>query len=276
MDAAALDVQSQIAAALRLLPPEMTTPPSFRKVNPADSPIFYLTLTSDTMPLSAVDEYAQTLLAQRISTIAGVAQVQVFGSQKYAVRVQVDPNALASRGIGLDEVQTAIGNQNVNLPTGTLYGQERVFNVEANGQLKDATVFRRMIVAYRNGSPVRLADVGRVIDSVQTDKVAAWFSGNRGIILAIQRQPGTNTIGLADAIRALLPSFRAQIPPAITMSILYDRSQTIRESVNDVKFTLVLALALVVMVIFLFFCATCRRRSFLASHCRCPSSAPSR
>ena len=252
IDAAAQDVQSSIATALKQLPPEMTTPPAFQKVNPADAPVFYLVARSETMPLSAVDEYAETTMAQRISTIAGVAQVQVYGSQKYAVRVQVNPNALASRGIGIDEVQQAIANQNVNKPTGTLYGRNRAFTVEATGQLNNAAAYRPLIVAYRNGAPVRLAELGRVIDDVQNDKFAAWFNDERTIILAIQRQPGTNTVELVSAIRKLLPSFREQAPTGIKIDVMYDRSQSIRASVSDVKFTLVLALALVVMVIFLF------------------------
>ena len=252
IDAAAQDVQSAIASAMKQLPPEMTTPPAFSKVNPADSPVFYLALTSPTLPLSAVDEYAETMMAQRISTISGVAQVLVFGSQKYAVRVQVDPSKLASLGIGIDEVQQAVSNQNVNKPTGTLYGKQRAYTVEATGQLNDAAAYRPMIVAYRNGAPVRLAQLGRVIDSVQNDKVAAWYNDQRAIVLAIQRQPGTNTVELVDNLRKLLPSFRAQVPAGIQMNVMYDRSQSIRESVSEVKFTLMVSLSLVVMVIFLF------------------------
>ncbi|HSM98003.1 MAG TPA: multidrug efflux RND transporter permease subunit, partial [Gallionella sp.] len=252
IDAAAQDVQAAISLSQKQLPPTMTSPPSYRKVNPADAAIFYLALTSPTLPLSEVDEYAETLLAQRISTISGVAQVQVFGSQKYAVRIQLDPKALASRGIGLDEVQQAIGQHNVNLPTGTLYGEHRAFTLQATGQLNDAAAYRPLIVTYRNGSPVRLGDLGRVVNGVQTDKVAAWYNGERGIVLAIQRQPGTNTIEVVDAIKNLLPVFRAQVPPSVNINILYDRSESIRDSVNDVQFTLMLALALVVMVIFLF------------------------
>ncbi len=171
----------------------MPTPPTYQKVNPADQPVLYLALSSPTLPLYMVDEYAQTSLAQRISTITGVAQVQVFGSQKYAVRVQLDPRALTTRGIGIDEVQQALGRSNVNLPTGTLYGEHQMFNVMATGQLQNAEAFRPLIVAYRNGSPVRLEELGRVIDGVQTDKVASWYNDERAVILAIQRQPGTNT-----------------------------------------------------------------------------------
>jgi HAE1 family hydrophobic/amphiphilic exporter-1 len=252
IDAAAQDVNSAIASAARQLPATMPAPPSFRKVNPADFPVYYLALTSETMPLSTVNEYAETYLAQRISTINGVAQVQVFGQQKYAVRVQVDPNAMAARGVGINEVEQAVANANVNLPTGTLYGKDRMFAVQATGQLQDAAAFRPIIVAYRNGSPVRLQELGRVIDNVQNDKLAAWFKGKRGIVLAIQRQPGTNTIDVVDSIKQLLPTFRAEVPPAIDIQTLYDRSVTIRSSVSEVQFTLYMALALVVMVIFLF------------------------
>ncbi|HYL87344.1 MAG TPA: efflux RND transporter permease subunit [Burkholderiales bacterium] len=252
IDAAAQDVNSAIAAAARQLPPTMPAPPSFRKVNPADFPVFFLALTSDTLPLATVNEYAETYLAQRISTISGVAQVQVFGQQKYAVRVQVDPNALAARGVGINEVEQAVSQANVNLPTGTLYGRDRMYAVQATGQLADAAAFRPIIVTYRNGSPIRLQDLGRVIDSVQNDKVAAWYKNRRGIVLAIYRQPGTNTIQVVDVIRKLLPTFRAEVPPAISIEVLYDRSQSIRTSVEEVKVTLFSALALVVLVIFLF------------------------
>ena len=252
IDAAAQDVQAAITRAARQLPPQMTTAPSFQKVNPADAPIFYLALTSRTLPLSAVDEYAQTLLAQRISTVSGVAQVQVIGSQKYAVRIQLDPKSLATRGIGIDEVADAVRRQNPNLPTGTLYGAHRAYTVESNGKLQDAAGFRPVVVAWRNGAPVRLSEVGRVIDGVENDKVAAWYNDERGIVLAIQRQPGTNTIQIVDTIKQLLPTFRAQAPAGLEMEILYDRSIAVRESVEDVQFTLILALALVVLVIFLF------------------------
>ncbi len=252
IDAAAQDVNSAIAAATKQLPPTMTTPPSFRKVNPADSPIFFLTLTSETLPLSTVNEYAETFLAQRISTISGVAQVQVQGQQKYAVRVQVDPNALAARGVGINEVEQAVANANVNLPTGTLYGKDRMFAVQATGQLYEAAAFRPIIVTYRNGAPIRLSELGRVVDSVENDKLAAWFKDQRGIILAIYRQPGTNTIEVVDAVKKLLPTFRVEVPAGISINVMYDRSNTIRESVHDVQFSLILALALVVMVIFIF------------------------
>ena len=252
IDAAAQDVQAAIAKAAPLLPPSMPTPPTYQKVNPADQPVLYLALSSPTLPLYTVDEYAQTNLAQRISTISGVAQVFVFGSQKYAVRVQVDPQALAARGIGIDEVEQAIARGNVNKPTGTLYGAHQTFNVQATGQLTDAAAYRPLVVAHRNGAPVRLDELGRVVDGVQTDKVASWFNDDRAVVLAVQRQPGTNTIEVVDAIRALLPTFREQLPASVALNVVYDRSVVIRASVHDVQFTLGLTIALVVLVIFLF------------------------
>jgi len=252
IDAAAQDVQAMIGKAARRLPPDMPNPPSYQKVNPADFPILFLALSSPTLPLSAVHEYADTFVAQRISMVSGVAQVQVYGAQKYAVRAQLNPKALAARSIGIDEVVNAIQNGNVNLPTGTLYGTHQAFTIEASGKLKNAEAYRPLIVAYRNGSPVRLAELGRVIDSVENDKIASWYNNVRNIGLAIYRQPGTNTVQVVDSIRELLPSFRAQMPGSVNLDILYDRSLSIRESVDDVKFTLFLALCLVVLVIFLF------------------------
>jgi len=252
IDAAAQDVQSAIAAAAPQMPPGMPTPPSYKKVNPADQPVLYLALSSPTLPLYMVDEYAQTNLAQRISTINGVAQVGIFGSQKYAVRVQLDPSAMATLGIGIDEVQKALADSNVNLPTGTLWGANQAFSVQATGQLTSAPAYRPMIVAYRNGSPVRLEQLGRVVDGVQTDKVASWYNDERAVVLAIQKQPGTNTIEVVDAINRILPAFRAQLPASVNLNTLYDRSVSIRSSVHDVQFTLLLAIALVVLVIFLF------------------------
>ena len=230
----------------------MPTPPSFQKVNPADSPVLFLALSSPTLPLSTVDEYAETQLAQRISMISGVAQVSVYGSQKYAVRIQLDPNQLAARGIGMDQVEQAIQQSNSNLPTGTLDGPTKTLRVEANGQLQDANSYRPIIVAYQNGSPVRLGELGRVMDSVQNDRVASWFNDQRAIVLAIQRQPGTNTVEVVDNVKKILPTFREQMPASVDLNILFDRSQSIRESINDVKFTLVLTIGLVVLVIFVF------------------------
>jgi len=252
IDAAAQDVQAAISRASRQMPPTMPSPPSFRKVNPADQPIIYLALSSPTLPLYTVNEYADTFIAQRISMIEGVAQVQVFGSQKYAVRAQLDPKALASRQIGIDEVANALVNSNVNLPTGTLDGSHQAYTIQATGQLYEASAYRPVIVAYRNGAPVRLQELGRVIDTVENDTVANWFNDTRAVVLAVQRQPGTNTIEIVDSIKKLLPVFRSQIPASVELNILYDRSESIRESVTDVKFTLGLTICLVVMVIFLF------------------------
>jgi len=252
IDAAAQDVQSAIAAAARQLPSSMPAPPTQRKVNPSDFSIFLLALTSQSQPLSTVDDYAENNLAQQISTVSGVSQVLVFGSQEYAVRIQLDPNKLASRNIALTDVEQAVGSANVNLPTGTLYGPHRATSVTATGQLTDAKAYAPMIVAYRNGAPVRLDQLGRVLDSVQNDKTAAWYNGTRGVVLAIYRQPGTNTIDVVDQVKRILPSFQATLPPSIKLSVLYDRSESIRESVRDVQFTLLLALGLVVLVIFAF------------------------
>ncbi|MEH2393281.1 MAG: efflux RND transporter permease subunit [Nostoc sp.] len=278
IDGAAQDVQSAISKAARQLPTNMPNPPSYRKVNPADQPVLYISLNSSILPLSTVDKYAETLLAQRLSMVDGVAQVQVYGSQKYAVRIQLDPESLSVKGIGIDEVADAIANGNVNLPTGTLYGQQQNSTIQANGQLNDAASYRSLSVAYQNGAPVQLGELGQVLDSVENDKIASWYfpvkekgtkgaeekssirnpkskiqnSGVRAIVLAIQRQPGTNTVQVVDAIKKLLPTFRTQIPAAVNVDILYDRSQSIRESVDDVQFTLLLTIALVVLVIFLF------------------------
>ena len=252
IDAAAQDVQAMIGKAARQLPPDMPNPPSYQKVNPADFPVLFLNVSSPTLPLSAVHEYADTFVAQRISMVSGVAQVQVFGGQKYAVRTQLDPKALASRSIGIDEVVNAIKSGNVNLPTGILYGTHQAFMLEANGQLNNAEAYRPLIVAYRNGSPVRLGDLGKVINSVENDKTASWYNNVRTIGLAIYRQPGTNTVRVVDSIRELLPALRSQMPGSVILDIFYDRSISIRDSVNDVKFTLFLTMCLVVLVIFLF------------------------
>src|SRR5215469_495485 len=256
LDGAAVDVQAASTQAARLLPPNMPTPPTFTKVNPADQPILYLALTSDTLPLYTVDEYAETRIAQRISTISGVAQVQVLGQQKYSVHVQMDPQAMAAYQVGLNEIQTSLTNWNVNLPTGAIVGPQQSFTLMASGQLLNAAQYRPLVVAYRGGSPVRLGELGNVMDSVEDDKQASWFythrNNARAIILAIQRQPGTNTIAVTDSIKGLLPVFHNELPPAVNMDILYDRSDTIRESYKDVQFTMVLTLGLVVMVIFLF------------------------
>jgi HAE1 family hydrophobic/amphiphilic exporter-1 len=251
IDAAAADVQAAIAQTVRQLPLGMV-PPSYSKVDPSSSPILYYALTSNSLPLSALDEYGQTLIAQRLSTVEGVAQVQVYGSQKYAVRVQLDPQALAARRIGLDEVSAAISGGNTNLPSGILWGTDRAYAVQAEGQLGNAAAFRHLVVTMRDGVPVRLGDLGRVVDSVQDTKAASWFNGSRSIVLAIQRQPGTNTVEVAGRVRLVMESIRAQLPAAVKVETLYDRSDTIEESVHEVKFTLYLTLCLVVLTIFLF------------------------
>src|SRR5947208_9116161 len=256
LDGAAVDVQAAITQSARLLPQGMPTPPTFTKVNPADQPILYLALTSRSLPLWTLDEYAETRVAQRISMVTGVAQVQVLGAQKYAVHVQMDPHAMAARQVGINEVEAALKNWNVNLPTGTINGPKRAFTLQASGQLMSAVDYRRLVVAYRRGSPVRLEELGSIIDGVEDDKTASWFykkeSDQRSVILGIQRQPGTNTMEVSNGIKGLLPVFKSELPPSVSMDILYDRSETITESFNDVKFTMVLTLGLIVMVIFLF------------------------
>jgi len=251
IDAAAQDVQAAISKTLRQLPPGIQ-PPSYQKVNPADSPILYLTLTSNTLPLATLDEYAETFLAQRLSTVSGVAQVQVFGSAKYAVRIQLDPKALQARGIGLDEVTAAVNAGNPNLPTGTLWGPQRAYTVLADGQISSAPEFRQLVVTYQNGAPVRLQDVANVLDDVQDNRNATWYDGVRAIILAIQRQPGTNTVQVADAVKATVAGLAPQLPASVQVNTLYDRSVSIHQSVNDVQTTLLITLCLVVLVIFLF------------------------
>ncbi len=251
IDAAAQDVQAAIAKTLRSLPTGII-PPSYQKVNPADQPILYLALTSEMLPLSRLDDYAENVLAQRISMVKGVAQVSVFGAQKYAVRVRLDPQALSARGIAIDDVASEIAAGNVNLPTGILWGASRAATVQASGQLRSATEFGDLVVAYRKGAPVRLRDLGEVLDHVQNDKVASWYRGQRAIVLAVQRQPGTNTVQVADAVQGLLQRLRNELPATVEVHPLYDRSTSIRASVHDVKFTLLLTLVLVVLVIFLF------------------------
>ncbi len=252
IDAAAQDTQSAIAAVTRRLPPNMPAPPSVQKVNPADQPILFMGLNSKTISPRTVDDYAETLIAPAISSINGVSQVNVFGTAKFAVHVQLDPSKLAARGIGIDEVESSIVSHNVNLPSGTLWGPRQAFTVEANGQVMNAAAYRPLVVTYRNGSPVRLQDLGEVIDGVQNDKIITWLNNTPSIMFQVMKQPGSNTVEVVDKVNALLPGFRAQLPPAINMETLYDRSQSIRDSVNDVKFSLEMAVVLVVLVIFLF------------------------
>jgi HAE1 family hydrophobic/amphiphilic exporter-1 len=251
IDAAAQDIQAAIAQTTRQLP-QGILPPSYQKTNPADAPILTLALTSDQVPLSTLDEFGETTLAQRLSMVGGVAQVLVYGAQKYAVRVQLDPLQLATRGIALEDVASAITSQNVNMPTGVLWGPKRALTVQATGQLDSAGAFRDVIIAYRNGAPVHLGDVGRITDDVQNNKTASWFNGQRSIVLAVQRQPGTNTVAVAARVRDALSKLQSEVPPSIHVSTLFDRSITIQESVHDVTFTLELTLVLVVLVIFLF------------------------
>ncbi len=256
IDAAAQDVQAAIAAAQRKLPPDMPTPPSYRKVNPADMPIFYVAMLSPTLPLPEVNEYAENQLAQRISTVPGVAQVLIYGAQKHAVRIHADPHQLAARGIGLDELMKAVRAANVNQPIGNLDGARQSFALRDNGQLTRAAGYRPQVVAWRNGAPVRLEEVATVHDSVEDNKRANWLVDKdrqaRAIILAIQRQPGANTIATVEAIKALLPAFQEKLPASVELKVFYDRSVSIHESVSDVQFTLVLAGCLVILVILLF------------------------
>nr|WP_295828228.1 efflux RND transporter permease subunit [uncultured Azospirillum sp.] len=252
IDAAAADVQAAIARTQRRLPAEMTTPPSYRKVNPADQPILFLSLNSPTLPLARLNDIAETLIQPKVATLPGVAQVQIYGSQKYAVRVQVNPNALALRGIGIDELQKALAAANANTPVGTLTGQQQQLVIAANPQLPDADAFRQLIVAYRNNAPVRLGDVAKVLDSVENDRTASWLNGTRSIMLAVQRQPDANTVEVVDRVRELVPVFQAQLPAAAAIQVVNDRSQSIRQAVEDVQFTLALTIVLVVLVIFLF------------------------
>ncbi len=252
IDEASQDVQAAIARAGGRLPPGMPSPPSYQKVNPAEQPIVYLALTSTTLPFYTLDEYAETLLARRISTLTGVSGVQVYGAQKYAVRVQVDPEKMAAYGVGIDDVQRAIGQGNTNLPAGRVEGANQAFTLRSNGQLLDAAAYRPLIVAYRGGVPVRLDQIGNAIDDVENNKTAAWFSGTRGIMLAIQKQPGTNTMDVAGRIRDLMPELQHAVPPAVKLVTAYDSSEQIGRQIGDVKFTLVLTIGMVVMVIFVF------------------------
>ena len=252
IDAAAQDVQAHIASAGGRLPPSMPRPPSYQKVNPAEQAVLYLSLTSDSLPLYTVTEYADIMLAQRISMVGGVSRVQVFGQQKYAVRVQVDPDKLAAHNIGIDEVQRVISASNTNLPTGRLNGEKQTFTIESSGTLAKAADYRPIIVAWRNGTPVRLEQLGNVVDGVENDKLIAWMNDARGVILAINRQPGTNTVEVVDNVRRLLPQFQRELPPSVHLAVAFDVSRSIRNSIRDVEFTLLLTVCIVILVIFLF------------------------
>ena len=252
IDGAALDVQTALATAARLLPIEMTIPPSFRKVNPGDFPVLYVSLRSDTVPLSTVDDYAETVLAPQISQLPGVAQVLVYGAQKFAVRVQVNPTEAASRNIALEDVRSVVAKANSSTPVGVLTGPKQSVTLAATSAMPHAADYRDVVVAYRNGAPIKLNQIARVIDSVENDKIATWFNDARAIVLAIQRQPDANTVQVVDLVRQSLPNMRAQVPPSIQMQPLFDRSLSIRAAVTDVQETLAIAIALVIMVIFLF------------------------
>jgi HAE1 family hydrophobic/amphiphilic exporter-1 len=252
IDAASQDVQQAISAVLRKMPPQMKTPPTLRKVNPADAPIIFLAMSSSTLPMSKVDEYAETLLARQLSVLDGVAQVNVFGSQRFAVRVQADPAALASRQIGINTLANTLDAVNPNLATGSLNGNSRTAVIDVNGQLMNAAAYSNQIVAYRNGAPVRLSDVATVSDSVENIRTASWFNGHRSIVLAVLRQPGSNTIQVVDEIKQVLPRFLEQLPASVRLDVVHDRSDSIRDSVNDVQMTLIIAAILVVAVIFVF------------------------
>jgi len=252
IDGAALDVQTALTVAQRRLPIEMTTPPFFRKVNPGDFPILYISLVSPTLPLSTVDDYGEITLAQQISQLPGIAQVLVYGAQKFAVRVQVDPIAAASRGIALDDVRNVVAKANSNTPVGTIAGVRQDTTLMATAAMRNAADYRDVVVAYRNGSPIKLTEIANVIDSVENDKIASAFNGERAVVLAIQRQPDANTVKVVDMVRERLPTYRAQVPAAVKMEVLNDRSTSIRDSVHDVQVTLGIAVSLVVLVIFLF------------------------
>jgi HAE1 family hydrophobic/amphiphilic exporter-1 len=252
IDAAAQDVQSAISAVQRLLPRDMTAPPSFQKVNPAEAPILFMALSSPNLPLSVVNEYAETVISPRLATLSGVAQVSIYGSQKYAVRVQLDPQAMATRNIGIDEVGSAVDRANSNQPTGSISGASQTVTLRTTGQLQDAAAYRSLIIATRDGRPIRLEDIGTVTDSVQDDKSIAWLADTRAVTMGVQRQPGSNTIEVVDRIMTLLPTLQAQLPASVSLDIVNDRSESIRHSVRDVQFTLLLTMGLVVMVIFVF------------------------
>jgi len=252
IDNAALDVQSALSVAQRQLPVEMTVPPSFRKVNPADSPVLFLSVMSDTLPLSAVNEYADTIIGQQISQLPGVAQVNIFGGQKYAVRIRIKPDAIAARGISLQEVQTAVQGVSSITPTGIIGGRNQNLTVDIGLSPRDAAKFQDVIVAYRNGAPVRLKEIASVENGVENERIAGWFNDTRAINLAIYRQPDANTVEVVDLVKRHLPEYRAQVPGAVNIEVLMDRSISIRNSVVDVQFTLGLAICLVVFVIFLF------------------------
>ncbi|MBS1147140.1 MAG: acriflavin resistance protein, partial [Proteobacteria bacterium] len=251
IDAAAQDVQTAIAQAARNLPAGMD-PPQLRKINPADSPILYLALSAERLPLTELDALADSRIAQRLSSLSGVAQVQVFGSQKFALRLYLDPTKLQQRGLTFADVIEAVQAANANLPSGTLDGATRAYTVKAPVALSDAAGFGDIIVAYHDGTALRVKDLGRAEDSVEDDKRKTWYNGSRAIVLAVQRQPGANTVEVAERIRALLPQIEAELPDSVRLDIHNDRSRFVKDSLHEVNFTLILALVLVILVIFAF------------------------
>ncbi len=253
IDGAALDVQAALSSAARRLPAELPTPPSFRKVNPADQPVLFMVLTSNTAPLSTVHEYGENVLQQQIAQLPGVAQVNIFGAQKYAVRILVNPDAVSARGLTLNDVRSSVGLANSNAPVGTLLGENQRLTLGATGQLEKAGEYGSLVIAQRNGVPIRLEDVATVVDSVENNQTASWFNGQRSIILAVYRQSdATPVVEVVDRIRERLDNFRGQLPAAIELHVLNDRSTPIREAIRDVEGHLTIAVLLVVMVIFLF------------------------
>jgi HAE1 family hydrophobic/amphiphilic exporter-1 len=252
VDAAANDVQAAINAASGQLPKNLPSPPTYRKVNPADSPILLLGATSDTLPLTEVDDVIETKLAPQISQVSGVAQVSIGGQQKPAIRIQLDPAKLVAKGLSLEDVRTPLSVTTVDNPKGTVMGPTRSFTIYTNDQLTQSKSWNDVIVAYRSGAPLRVRDIGQALTGPQDVTQAAWADGKRGIVLVIYKQPGANVIDTVDKIRAELPRLQANMPPAIKIFTLSDRTQTIRAAVKDVQFTLLLTIALVVMVIFIF------------------------
>ena len=252
IDAAAQDVQSAISQAQGSLPTDMPSPPSYAKVNPADQPIMYIDVSSTTMTMSQLDQYAETLMARRISMVSGVARVQVFGAAKYAVRVDADPMELAAHQLDLESVRGALSTGSINLPAGSLYGNSKAYTVQSDSQLTNAAQFGQLIITYKNGAPIRLNQVARVFDSVSNDKSIFWIKGERSMILAVQKQPGSNTVAVADGVKALLPLLKQSIPAGVIVGNAFDDSANIRASISDVKFTLMLTICLVIGVIFVF------------------------
>jgi multidrug efflux pump subunit AcrB len=252
IDGAALDVQSAISSAMRRMPPEMTTPPSFRKVNPADWAVMFLALKSSQARLSDVDAFINRAIMPRVSTLPGVAQVLIFGSQKFAVRVRADLDQLAVRGLTLQELQTAVVNANSSKPVGSIADQKQNAILEATGPINRAADYMPVIVTWQNGAPVRISDVATAIDSVENDKVASWLDGTRAIVMGVYRQPDANTVEVVDRVKAIIPQIQAELPAGVEIHLLADRSKPIREAIADVEFTLALAALLVIVAIYFF------------------------